>query len=228
MGLDWNPLGRPKPGHEAEFERLFKRIAELPTDVSWLGRVFRRLVGAADPEAIRKRWFEIQTTAFETLEAPKVGKSADATAWALERYREQKEPKRTEQEFLKEMDGFYVVTLAPPCDGIPVYSNGEFGYVERFSFRGQFLIDCKDIIGEALLEKCYVSCLAPGLAALGHELRAWALSYAGQQGVLQVEHLRSPDGFEENSPESKAHILFSAARWCEYWSSRGHGLEAYW
>ena len=26
MGLDWQPLGKPKPGHEAEFDRLYDEI----------------------------------------------------------------------------------------------------------------------------------------------------------------------------------------------------------
>ncbi len=79
----------------------------------------------------------------------------------------------------------------------------------------------------ATLEKCYESCLAPGLEALGHELRARATSFSAKAGVAHVERVARPE-FEEGSEESRAHILFTAARWCEYWSSRGHGLEAYW
>jgi hypothetical protein len=52
-------------------------------------------------------------------------------------------------------------------------------------------------------------------------------SYARANNLQHIEFLADGD-FEEKSPESKAHILYSAARWCEYWSSRGHGLEADW
>ena len=99
--------------------------------------------------------------------------------------------------------------------------------MEAFSFRAQFIaVDCEDVVGPKLLEKCYQSCLAPGLAALGAELRACAAGYAAQNSVAGVETAREVEA-EEGSPAMKAHILFSAARWCEYWSSRGHGMEAY-
>jgi len=28
MGLDWNPASRPRPGHEAEYWRLFDELGE--------------------------------------------------------------------------------------------------------------------------------------------------------------------------------------------------------
>jgi hypothetical protein len=30
MGLDWNPIGKPKPGHEAEYEKLFNLLNNNP------------------------------------------------------------------------------------------------------------------------------------------------------------------------------------------------------
>lgn len=226
MGLDWNPIGKAKPGHEEEFEHLFHRLGELPVNVGAWERLKRRLRGI-DRDALDRRWREIQITTYETLGAPRVGTDAPADDWARARYREQEHPAQSEAQFMPEMQGYYVLALAPPCDGMPCYSNGAMGYVEASSFRAQFLaVDCEDIIGPNTLEKCYHSCLAPGLAALGHELRGWAISYAGRHGVSQVEG-RPVDAVGEG-PERKAHILFCAARWCEYWSSRGHGLEAYW
>jgi hypothetical protein len=227
MGLDWNPLGRPKPGHEEEFARLFREIGEM-AEAGVFERLGRRLRGV-DPEAVKKRWLEIQVSPLETVGAPRVGQSAEATAWALERWREQPEPKPSQEEFLRGMEGYWVVDLAPPSDGIPPYSNGGMGYTERTSFRAEFLRDCEDVLhDEETLERCYESCLAADLAVLGRGLRTAAESYARANDVLHVEHVRSPDGFEEGSPESKAHIVFAAARWCEWWSSRGHGLEADW
>ncbi len=226
MGLDWNPIGKPKTGFEEEFERLFKRLGELPANVGWFEKFRRRLKGV-DRDAIDRRWHEIQITPYETLQAPQVGFSDAATEWALSRFAEMKDPKPSQEEFLEEMNGYYVLDLVPKCDGIPWYSNGGMGYVEKFSFRAQFLCNSEHIIGANTLEKCYVSCLAPGLQALGHELRASALSYSVREGVAHVEHIDQLD-FQDETPESNAHILFSAARWCEYWSSRGHGLEAYW
>ena len=226
MGLDWNPLPKPKPGFEQESERLFELLGELPAKVGWFEKLRRRRKGI-DRDALDRRWNEIQITPYETLQAPQVGISDAATEWALLRFAEIKDQKPTKDEFLQEMNGYYVLDLVPKCDGIPWYSNGGMGYVEKFSFRAQFLSSCEHIIGRDTLEKCYISCLAPGLNALGQELRTWAVSYSVREGVAQVEHIEKPD-FELETAESNAHILFSAARWCEYWSSRGHGLEAYW
>ena len=226
MGLDWNPIGKPKPGAEEEFARLFKQLGELPTSPGWFEKIRLRRRGI-DREAIKKRWEEIQITPYETLGAPRVGESAEADVWARERYSKMEEPRPSEDEFMKEMQGYYVLALVPPCDGLPFYSNWSAGYVERYSFRAAFLQDCEDVISEDVYAKCYESCLAPELAALAQELRACAASYAKPRNLEHVEFVPSVD-FDEESPETKLHILYAATRWCEYWSSRGHGLEAYW
>jgi hypothetical protein len=226
MGLDWNPLGKPKPGAEEEFAALFKQLGELPTRPGWFEKIRLRRRGI-DREAIQKRWEEIQISPYETLGAPRVGESAEADAWARERYNEMKEPRPPEDEFMKEMQGYYVLALVPPCDGLPWYSNWPAGYCERFSFRAQFLQDCEDIVPGDTFAKCYESCLAPELAVLGQELRACAASYAKQKNLEHIEFAKDVE-YQEDSSESKLHILYAATRWCEYWSSRGHGLEADW
>jgi len=226
VGLDWNPIGKPRPGHEDEFARLFKQLGDLSVNVGWVERLRRRLVGI-DRAALHRRWNEIQVTPYETVGAPRVGESAEADAWALSEYANREDQRLSQNEFMRQLAGYYVLALVPECDGLPYYSNSPIGYVERFSFRAQCLRDCEDVIGTSTLEKCYVSCLAPGLEALGNELRAWATSFAKWNSLQHMEFIREAQ-FEEKSAESKAHILFSAARWCEFWSSRGHGLEAYW
>jgi len=229
MGLDWNPLGKPKRGYEEEFALIFQQLGES-SNWGWLEKRRRRREGR-DREGLHKRWDEIQITPHETLGAPLVGASAEADAWARERYKElqSSEPSEaeSESEFMQKSQGLYVLALVPPCDGFPYYSNWTMGYVERFSFRGEFLRECEDIIGAETFSKCYVSCLAAGLATLGQELRACATSYVRDTHLEHIEFVAGGD-FEEKSPASKLHILYSAARWCEYWSSRGHGLEADW
>jgi hypothetical protein len=229
MGLDWNPLGRPRPGHEEEFAGLFRTLFANPVNVGLLEKLLRRLRGF-DREKLSARWFEIQISPYEALDAPRVGSDPPADEWARQYYRNmpgEKKAEKTEAEFLKEMSGYYVLQLVPACDGIPMYSNGGMGYVERFSFRGQFLVnDCKDIIGSGLVEQAFQTCLAPGLASLGAALMEKAVEYAARNNVSHVADVRQPD-FEEGSPEGNAHIVFSAAKWCNFWSSRGHGLEAY-
>jgi hypothetical protein len=225
MGLDWLPMAKPKPGAEEEFESLFMQLKELPSKPGWFERWRQRKRGI-DRDAILNRWVEIQISPYETLGAPQVGKSAEADAWVQKKYEEMPSPKPTRDEFMKEMQDYYVLDLVPPCDGLPFYSNFSLGYVERFSFRAQFLHDCEDIISESSFAKCYESCFARELAVLGQELRASAVSYARPKNLEHVEF--EVQEFDETSPESKLHILYSAARWCEYWSSRGHGLETDW
>ena len=226
MGLDWNPLGKPKPGTEDEFASLFQQLGELPAKAGLFER-FRRRRRGIDREALERRWDEIQITPHETVGAPQVGASAEADAWARKRYNEMPPPRPTEEEFWQNMQDYYVLELVPPCDGFPFYSNWGAGYVQRFSFRAEFLRACEDIIDEETLGKCYESCLAPGLVTLGQELRACVTSYAQPRNLEQIEFAK-PEHFELGTPESKSHILYCAARWCEFWSSRGHGLEAYW
>ncbi|HEX6732180.1 MAG TPA: hypothetical protein VF074_19330, partial [Pyrinomonadaceae bacterium] len=126
---------------------------------------------------------------------------AEADAWVRKRYQEMEPPKPSESEFMQEMQGYCVLALAPPCDGFPYYSNWTAGYVERFSFRAQFLGYCEDIIPEATFAKCYESCLAPAFALLGQELRACAASYARANNLQYIEFVADGD-FEEKSPES--------------------------
>jgi hypothetical protein len=70
MGLDWNPMGRPKPGAEQEFARLFRQIESTPED--------RR-------EPLVKRFQQITQPPFETLGAPRVGSDPKADDWLRER-----------------------------------------------------------------------------------------------------------------------------------------------
>lgn len=226
MGLDWNPIGKPKPGHEAEFERLFHQVAELPVDPGFFTRLRLKFRGI-DAESIRQRWFDIQISPFDTLDAPIVGVHPQADAWARERWREQTAPTMDEAAFLRSLDGYHVLQLVPRCDGLPWYSNGGLGTVELFSFRAQALHDCEDILDPALLARCHDNALAPGLARLAADLRAAADRYAAIEDVGDVADRYYAD-LPAGSPASKAHILYSAARWGEFWSSRGHGLEAYW
>jgi hypothetical protein len=227
MGLDWNPIGKPQAGHEEEFEKLFNLLHDNPIATDSLLSKFKQLFHRFDRNVATKRWFEIQISPLVTVQAPQVGIDPIADEWAKARYQEQVPKGKSEVQFLEDLKGYYVVALAPQCNGIPYYTNGSAGYVELYSFRAQFITsECKDIIGEELLEKCYHSCLASGLASLGTELRVCVNNYASKHDVIYTESVRELDA-PEGSPELKAHILFAAAKWCEYWSIRGHGLEAY-
>jgi hypothetical protein len=211
MGLDWNPGPKAKPGHEQEFHRLWTKLHAKSC-------FFRK-------QKVR-RFGEITANAFETLATPRVGFSAPATEWARAIFPNRKDKSITEDAFIRQMQGFYVLDLVPPCDGLPRYSNGSAGgYVERYAFRGQFLKDCTEIIGDQLLESAYISKLPEDTNHFGQSLLAAASQFASSHGLdsSKIQLAEEPD-----SIEFRLDVVFSAGRWCCFWAERGHWLEAYW
>ena len=210
MGLDWNPLARPRDGHAEEFIQLFRALED----------------GAEgdDREKMLERFHEISQAPFELLGAPQVGFDAAADEWLRESLRESG---RLDElpEAQAAMKGYYVLDLLPPCDGFPVYSNnGAYDGLDRYSFRAKFLDDVEDVLGPELFGRAHQRMLAPELEEYGNRLLAIAETFAESRGVAAMAHAAdAPDDF--GTDESRAHILFSAARWCLYWARRGHGLE---
>ncbi len=212
MGLDWNPGNKAKSGFEPEFLELWRKLHAKPC-------FFRsRKV---------KRFGEITVSAFETLHTPRVGFDAVADGWVrLKAFPSRVDKSLTEEVFVARMKGFRVLELVQPCDGIPTYSNGYAGgYVERYAFRGQFLKDCLDVIGDDLLETGYVSKLPQETIAYGARLLEKAEQFAASHSI-KLSDVRSID--DEDSPIYKLDIVLSASRWCRFWGERGHWLEAYW
>lgn len=209
MGLDWNPLARPKDGHEEEFVQLFRTLQEKTPGHN---------------EELLARFHEISLAPFEALGAPRVGFDAAADEWLRESMRE---AGRLDElaEAQSAMKGYYVLDLLPPCDGFPVYSsNGAYDGVDRFSFRAKFLDDVEDVLGPDLYQRAYERMLAFELEAYGNQLLAKAREFAASRGIgAAAETAEPPEEF--GTDESRAHILFAAARWCLYWAGRGHGLE---
>jgi hypothetical protein len=211
MGLDWNPGPKAKPGHEQEFAELWQKLHAKTC-------YFR--------DRKKRRFAEITLTAFETLNTPRVGFDAAATEWAMrEAFPNRVNKSLTEEVFVSQMRGFYVLDIVPPCDGIPRYSNGSAGgYVERYSFRGQFLQDCEAIVGKELFEQGYVSKPPEETAAYGAQLLAAAAKFAEAQNIDTTSiHLVE----EPESVEFQLDVVFCAGRWCHFWGERGHWLEAY-
>lgn len=212
MGLDWNPMSRPKPGYEADVDRI------LSLDLDSLDE-------AARVSAI-ERFQQITEAPYETLGAPRVGHDSEANAWLLSRLKEQ----GRESEYgdvLKDMHGYYVLDLLPDSPGLPVYSSAGYDGVDRYTFRAKFLDDVEAIIGEELYHRAWARMSARELLAYGSALLTVARAYAREHRLTDLEHRRLPPDADEDTPESNAHILFSAARWCIWWAERGHGLDPY-
>ena len=212
MGLDWNPGPRSKPGNEAEFEKLWR---DLHAKSCW----FRARK--------TRRFGEITIQAFETLNTPRVGFDNAATDWARNTaFPDRTDKSLAEDDFVQRMKGFYVLGLVAPCDGLPRYTNGRSGgYVERFSFRAQYLKDCESIIGDELLESCFISKLPEDTLIFGEKLLNAASAFASEQkiDVSKVQLSEDPESLEFHLD-----VVFSAGLWCCFWAKKGHWLEAYW
>lgn len=210
MGLDWNPGPKAKTGSEEEFKKLWKDILSE---------------GCNNRESKVQRFTEITVSAFDTLNTPTVGIDHSANAWAHKKFPSRADQNLTERQFLERMHGFRVLDLVPSCDGLPRYTNGSPGsYVEAYSFRGQFLRDCTDIIGKELLGSSYVSKLPQETIDHGHNLlaRASAFASARQIDLSSISKSENPD-----SNEFHLDVVLSASRWCLFWGKLGHWLEAY-
>jgi hypothetical protein len=234
MGLDWLPGHKPKPGYEAELRKivqtlLWDKVAKadrVGVSTGRWSRLLEAVVGRSSTRgqsALRQRYDEIGISAFETLNAPRVGFDPLADDWAKKIHATRNIAKPLEV-WLSEMRGCYVVSLVPPCDGIPFYSNGAIAtYVERFSFRGQFLKSCTAIIGKGLLESSYEIKFAPDLSKFGGDLLASADTCAkANNRVIPMTPPEDPD-----SLDAQLHIVAAAGRWCLFWGERGHFLEPY-
>ncbi|MEN9360796.1 MAG: hypothetical protein RL095_2331 [Verrucomicrobiota bacterium] len=221
MGLDWNPMGKPQAGKEAEFKSLFEALTAPPPKPTF----WQNLLGTTpkeDRSALKQRFRDLMILPYETLQAPRVGFSAAADAWLKDKYELMPEPRPAWDEHREKMKGYYVLDLVPACEGLPQFSNAALGYAELFSFRAQFLRDCEDILGEELLERCYQHCLAEDLASLGQAIENKALAWAAGKKI----DLPSDDAeLEPESDEEKLAVMIAAAKWARFWSSQGHGLE---
>ncbi len=213
MGPDWQPLGKPRHGHEVEFDALYEELVRSK-DVD---------------SSIWDRFAKIEISPYETLGAPRVGTDAEAGRWALLEYRNRPWRKLfvSRRKWMKVFNGYYVLDLVPRNDGIPAYSNGGRGsYCEVFSFRGKFLELCNDLLSEELLGEAWTHHTAAELMDYGARLHDRAVAYAEMHRVTEVLASRDPPREELEEPSSQAHIVISAARWCQFWGGRGHGMVA--
>ena len=236
MGLDWQPLEKPKPGFEDEFEKIYRHLydnvpVEVPVRKKWgmfRDRDRERAERHAAEKAMTDRLEVIGVRPWETIGAPCVGRDQAGDEWVLQRYETRKNKDLTPEQFLENMRGYYVVDLAPDSDGKPVYSNAPIAsYCEAYTFRGQFLDSVREWLGNPVVDDAWRNYRAPELVAYGERLRDGALQYARAQSI-PVEILEARAGPEDlDAPPGQAHIVMSAARWCQWWGERGHGMIAW-
>ena len=222
MGLDWKPMNKPKPGREKEYDYIF---SVLNGKVNEKKSFFEKLFGneKKNRDALLDRFLDMSIPAYETLSAPQVGIDAAATNWARQQFEFRKNKNVGLNEFVESMNGYFVVELVPVHDGIPVYIAPHY---EPHIFRAKFLDYCREITGDKISEMAYSSQLAEGTLSFGHQIMKIAENFAASNNVMYLKYQRTAPDFDENSAETKAHIMFSAAKWLLWWGERGHGYEA--
>ncbi|AWK02861.1 hypothetical protein HYN56_00980 [Flavobacterium crocinum] len=222
MGLDMRPLGKPKPGFENRFKQIMHIIqGKEKQELSFFDKLKGKKV--LSKEELLEEWFENQIQSYETIKAPRVGYDQIANDWIRERYNES-DKELSEEDFLKEYNGFYVIELSKEPDAVPIYR--AMGQDENV-FRGQFLSDCVDVIGEDLVNEAWDTKFADEALDYGNRLMEKALKIARENNLEYLKNEKyPPENADETSIESKLHIAFSLAKWLIFYGKNGHGYEA--
>ncbi len=221
MGLDMRPMGKPKLGFEKRFVEIFEMVSQ---DKVPQPTFFDKLKGKKMPtkDELLQEWFDNQIQTYETIKAPRVGRDKEADEWIRNKY-DELEQKPLLDQFLKDYEGYYVIDLAKEQDGVPVYI--ALGQDENV-FRGQFLQDCVDILGEDLVNEAWNTKMADETLDYGNRLIETADKLSKQNNLEYLKTQRLPPDTDEESIESKLHIVYSLAKWLIFYGKNGHGYEA--
>jgi hypothetical protein len=222
MGLDWRPMGKPKPGFEERYNQIFRIIQgiEKQKEPGFLDKLKGKKLQTK--EQLIEEFFDNSIETYETIKAPRVGYDSVANEWIKSKY-DETDKSIAEEDFVKQHLGYYVIELAPELDGVPVYI--AMGQDENV-FRGKFLDDCKELIGEDLYNQAWETKLAPETLLYGQQLMAIGDKVATEHNLLYLKNQRIPPDTDEDSLESKVHILYAAAKWLIFYGENGHGYEA--
>jgi hypothetical protein len=221
MGLDWRPMGKPKPGFEERYKQIFRIMHGKERQALSL---LDRLKGKKkeSKEELVEEWSANIIPTYETIKAPRVGRDNSADEWIAKQY-ENTDKSVSLDEFIKKHDGYYVIELAEELDGVPVYIAWD---QDKNVFRAQFLKDCEDLMGEDLLNQAWESKFADETYKYGQQLMSLADKIAVENNLTHLKSQRMPPEADEDSLESKVHILYSAAKWLIFYGKNGHGFEA--
>jgi hypothetical protein len=214
-------MGKPKPGFEERYIEIFKTLQEPEKQKTGF---FDKLKGkkSISREDLLKEWFEMQIPTYETIKSPRVGRDKEADEWIKAKYQET-DKATSEADFIKAHQGYYVIELAKELDGVPVYI--AMGQDENV-FRGQFLRDCFDILGEDLASEAWNTKLADEALDYGNRLMKVADQIGAANNLQHLKDQRKPPEANEASIEWKLHIVYSLAKWLIFYGKNGHGYEA--
>jgi hypothetical protein len=214
-------MGKPQLGFEKRFVDIFEMLTKnnFPKP-----SFFDKLKGIKYPtkDELLHEWLSNQIQTYETIKAPRVGRDKEADEWIRNKYDELEEKPPLDQ-FLKDYEGYYVIELAKEQDGVPVYiAMGQ----DKNVFRGEFLRDCEDLIGEELTSEAWNTKMADETLDYGNRIMEIAEKLAKQNNLEYLKTQRLPPDEDEGTIESKLHILFSLAKWLIFYGKNGHGYEA--
>jgi len=215
------PMGKPKAGFEEKFKELFNLISgKTKEQISFME--FLKGKRAKSKEKLLQEWYDIQIPTYETIKAPMVGRDAEANEWIKNKYKESNQS-ISEEDFVNNEYGYYVIELAKERDGVPVYVSG--GNDENV-FRGQYLNDCIQIIGEELVAEAWWTKLSDETLDYGNRLMLKAEKIAKDNNMEDLKNQREPPDSDETKLDWQLHIVFSLAKWLIFYGKNGHGYEA--
>jgi hypothetical protein len=221
MGLDMRPMGKPKLGFEKRFVEIFEMVTK---DKIPHPSFFDKLKGKKYPtkDELLQEWFANQVPTYETIKAPRVGRDKEADEWIRSKYDELEQKPPLEQ-FLKEHEGYYVIELAKEQDGVPVYIAMA---QDENVFRGQFLQDSINLIGEDLVNEAWQTKQADEALDYGNRLMEVADRLGKEHGLEYLKTQRLPPETDDDTIESKLHIVYALSKWLIFYGKNGHGYEA--
>lgn len=237
MGLDINILPKPKSGHEAEFEEIWHQFhgrAGPSEKTKGFWQKLWRIVSdkgsdAKSSQDLEQRFFEISVPAYEAIGAPIVGKDQEADNWFRASLKERianGEDVNEAAEF-SEMTGYFALQAMPDCDGFPIYTYAYlYEGVDRTSFRGKFLDGCDAVLDRQIINQAWEPMLAKEFGAWGLALSKAAEGFADANNLSHILN-NKPLQPGPGTAEEALHIVDQAARWVNYWSSRGHGSDPF-
>lgn len=213
MGLDWVPMGRPKPDHEAEYDRLWNLL-------------FNEFATNEDEGTDEDfdRFEQIIIEPYDDVGAPLIG----TDPVAIELFHKMKSSGLyqgiSEQEFLASDSGKRFVDHLEQSDLVPSL----VGSLSIISFRGEWVSDLGSEFDE-VTARGWANMSASDALKFANELEEFAGRYAQENDEIAwlTDRTTPPnEEFDNISPRSKIYVLMSAVRYLRGWASLGHSIEA--